>query len=89
MRRSTTEGETDGGRRDERVLTARMNFSDRGHLDPKLLVCRVMFSLVCESKDGFSISALTNTQMWFFTWRRRDRQMDRFAPAPKCSKVKS
>lgn len=44
-----------------------MNLSDRGHLEPKLLVCSVMFSLVWESKDGFSISAFTNTQMWFFT----------------------
>lgn len=68
------------------VLTARMNLSERGHLEPKLLVCRVMFSLVWESKDGFSIRALTNTQMWFFTWRvgegdregegERDRQRD-------------
>lgn len=49
------------------VLTALMNFSDKRHLDPKLLVWRVMFSLVWESKVGFSISAFTNTQMWFFT----------------------
>lgn len=49
------------------LLTALMNFSDRTHLEPKLLVCRVMFSLVWESKVGFSISALTKTQMWFLT----------------------
>ena len=49
------------------LLTALMNFSDRGHLEPKLLVWRVMFSLVWESKVGFSINAFTNTQMWFFT----------------------
>lgn len=55
------------------VLTALMNLSDRGHLDPKLLVWSVMFSLVWESKDGFSISAFTNTQMWFFTWWNRVR----------------
>lgn len=48
-----------------------MNLSDRGHLEPKLLVCSVMFSLVWESKDGFSISAFTNTQMWFFTCSNR------------------
>lgn len=58
-----------GWRRD--ILTALMNLSDRGHLDPKLLVWSVMFSLVWESKDGFSISAFTNTQMWFFTWWNR------------------
>ena len=55
-------------------LTALMNFSDRGHLEPKLLVCSVMFSLVCESNVGFSISAFTNTQIWFFTWMDAGRK---------------
>lgn len=50
------------------LLTALINFSDRGHLDPKFLVWSVMFSFVWESKEGFSIRAFTNTQMWFFTW---------------------
>lgn len=60
------------------VLTALTNLSDRRHLDPKLLVWSVIFSLVWESKLGFSISAFTNTQMWFFTWSTNERKANRF-----------
>lgn len=48
-----------------------MNLSPRGQVEPKLFCCRVMFSLVWESKVGFSIRQLTNSQMWFFTWIKR------------------
>lgn len=61
------------------VLTALTNLSDRRHLDPKLLVWSVIFSLVWESKLGFSISAFTNTQMWFFTWSTNERKVNQFS----------
>lgn len=61
------------------VLTARTNLSDRTHLDPKLFICRVMFSLVWESNDGFSISEFTKTQMWFFTWGTSQRKVKHFS----------
>lgn len=60
------------------VLTALINFSDRRHLDPKLFVWSVIFSLVWESKVGFSISAFTNTQMWFFTWSTNKSTVNQF-----------
>ena len=44
------------------LYTCLMNFSLRAHLEPKDLALRVMFSFVCESKVGFSMRQLTNTQ---------------------------
>lgn len=61
------------------VLTALTNLSDKRHLDPKLFVWSVIFSLVWESKEGFSIRAFTNTQIWFFTWSTNDRMFDHFS----------
>lgn len=56
------------------LLTALKNFSDSWHLDPKLLGCRVMFSLVWESKVGFSIRQLIKTHIWFFTcWKHKKK----------------
>lgn len=50
--------------------TCLMNFSLRGQVDPKLFCCSVMFSLVWESKVGFSTRQFTKSHMWFFTWRQ-------------------
>lgn len=50
--------------------TCLINLSLRGQVDPKLFCCRVIFSLVWESKVGFSTRQFTNSHMWFFTWRR-------------------
>lgn len=44
-----------------------MNLSLREQVEPKLFCCKVMFSLVWESKLGFSIRQFTNNHMWFFT----------------------
>lgn len=54
------------------LSTCLMNLSLRAHLDPKLFCCKVMFSLVWESKVGFSTRQLTNSHMWFFTWMGRE-----------------
>lgn len=51
------------------VGTCLMNLSLRGQVDPKVFCCSVMFSLVWESKVGFSIRQFTNSHMWFFTCR--------------------
>lgn len=53
------------------IRTCFMNFSLRGQVEPKLFCCSVMFSLVWESKVGFSTRQLTNSHMWFFTCNRR------------------
>lgn len=46
------------------------NLSDGVHLEPKSLTPRVMVSLVCESKVGFTIRQFTNSHRWFFTYTR-------------------
>ena len=38
------------------------------HLLPNLRGSSVRFSLVCESKAGFSTRQLTKTQRWFLIW---------------------
>lgn len=48
-------------------LTCLTNFSLREQVEPKFFCCNVMFSLVWESKLGFSIRQFTNNHMWFFT----------------------
>lgn len=54
-------------------FTCLINLSLRGQVEPKLFCCRVMFSLVWESKVGFSIRQLTKIHMWFFTWGEVDK----------------
>ena len=55
-------------------LTALKNLSLILHSEPNFLATRVMFSLVCESKAGFSIRQLTNTQMWFLICNQDGKQ---------------
>mmetsp|Transcript_89223 Transcript_89223/g.191411 ORF Transcript_89223/g.191411 Transcript_89223/m.191411 type:complete len:214 (-) Transcript_89223:46-687(-) len=43
--------------------------SETSHLEPNLPALRVMVSLVCESKVGFTIKQFTNTQMCERTWK--------------------
>jgi len=45
----------------QRSQTELMNFSESEHCEPKPFDCSVMFSLVCESNVGFSMSAFINT----------------------------
>lgn len=53
------------------MSTCLMNLSLSRQVEPKFFCCRVIFSLVWESKVGFSIRQLTNSHMWFFTWKER------------------
>jgi len=38
------------------------------HLEPKLFGCRVIFSLVCESKVGLLMRQLIKSHKWFLIW---------------------
>ena len=50
-------------------LTPLINLSLILQVEPNFLTCNVMFSLVCESKVGFSISVLTKIHRWFLICR--------------------
>ncbi len=52
-------------------LTALKNLSFILQSEPNFLATRVIFSLVCESKAGFSIRQLTNSQMWLLICNQR------------------
>lgn len=58
------------------ILTPLINFSLSLQVEPKFFACRVMFSLVWESKVGFSIKAFTKIHMWFFTYSSTQKVSD-------------
>ena len=41
------------------------NFGERVHFEPNLFCASVMFSLVWESKEGFTMRQLIKIHMWF------------------------
>ena len=45
------------------------NFGERLHLEPNLFCASVMFSLVWESKEGFTMRQLIKIHMWFRIYR--------------------